>query len=142
MDVAEAMLTVAELEVGAPVIMHSNALVVGQDASGLHADMSAFVMHLVLGQLFCAGHVQPPQLPCDTHAALIEMDDRRSNQLLANLEKTALCVLGKLARGGPNPGRPLKNRYRVSVMGIAVTQMYVRFLVQWTCGLMGRSPSV
>ena len=100
MDVAEAMLTVAELEVGAPVIMHSNALVMGQDASGSHPDMSAFVMHVVLGQLFCAGHVQPPQPLCDTHAALIEMDDRRSNQLLANLGQAPLCVPGKLARGG------------------------------------------
>ena len=100
MDVAEAMLTVAELEVGAPVIMHSNALVMRQDVSGSHADLPAFVMHVVVGQFFCAGHVQPPQPLCDAHAAFIEMDDRRSNQLLANLGKTVLCVPGKLARGG------------------------------------------
>ena len=80
--------------------MHSNALVMRQDVSGSHADMPAFVMHVVVGQFFCAGHVQPPQPLCDTHAALIEMDDRRSNQLLANLGQAPLCVPGKLARGG------------------------------------------
>ena len=99
MDVAEAMLTVAKLEVRAPVIMQSNALVMGQDASGSHADMPAFVMDVVLGQFCCAGHVQPPQPPCDTHAALIEMDDRRSNQLLTNLFQTRLRTAGKLAGG-------------------------------------------
>ena len=99
MDVAEAMLTGAKLEVGAPVIMQSNALVMGQDASGSHPDMAAFVMDVVLGQFGCAGHVQPPQPPCDTHAALIEMDDRRSNQLLTNLFQACLRTAGKLAGG-------------------------------------------
>ena len=100
MDVAEAMLTVGKLEVGAPVIMQSNALVMGQDASGSHPDMPAFVMHVVVGQFLCAGHVQPPQPLCDTHTTLIEMDDRRSNQLLANLGQARLRMAGKLASGG------------------------------------------
>ena len=79
--------------------MQSNALVVGQDASGSHPDMAAFVMDVVLGQFGCAGHVQPPQPPCDTHAALIEMDDRRSNQVLTNLFQACLRTAGKLAGG-------------------------------------------
>ena len=75
--------------------MHSNAL-----GGKMPALSRPSVMHVVLGQFLCAGHMQPPQLPCDTHAALIEMDDRRRNQLLANLGQAPLCVLGKLARGG------------------------------------------
>ena len=100
MDIAEAMLTVGKLEVGAPVIMQSSALVVGQDGSSSHADMPAFGMDVVLGQFCCAGHVQPLQPPCDTHTTLIEMDDRSSNQALTNLFQACLCALGKLAGGG------------------------------------------
>ena len=75
MDVAEAMLKFAELAVGAPVIMHGNALVMGQDVFGSHPDMSASVMHVVVGQFFCAGHVQPRQRALRHASTLcIEMD--------------------------------------------------------------------
>ena len=39
--------------------MQSNALIVGQDASDSHAEMTAFGMDVVMGQFFCAARVQP-----------------------------------------------------------------------------------
>ena len=59
MDVEESVLTASRLEVGSPVVMQSNALVVEQDASASHPEMAAFGMDVIMGQFFCAARVQP-----------------------------------------------------------------------------------
>ena len=59
MDVVESVLTVGRLEAGSPVVMQSNALVVGQDASGSHPAMAASGMDVIMGKFFCAARVQP-----------------------------------------------------------------------------------
>ena len=38
-----------------------------------HTDMPPFVVDVVVGQLRCAGHVQPAQATIDTQATLVEM---------------------------------------------------------------------
>ena len=81
--------------------MDSNALEVGQDACDTHTDMSPFVMDVVVGQFLGAGHVQPRKRP-STRKPLSEMDDRSSEELLANLFQACLRVAGKLAGGGEN----------------------------------------
>ena len=99
MDVAESVLTVGKLEVGSPVVMQSNALVVGQDASDSHAEMAAFGMDVVMGQFFCAGHVQPMQPLYDPQTTLIEMDDRGGDELLADAFQGWVDSLGELTGG-------------------------------------------
>ena len=113
MNVAKAMLTVLKLEVGTSVIVQGNALEVGQDACDSHTDMSPFVVDAVVGQFLGAGHVQPPQATIDTQATLVEMDDRSSDQLLANLFQACLRVAGKLACRGEN-GRLLWIQFGLS----------------------------
>ena len=66
--------------------------IAGQDAAGSHADMPPFVMDMVVGQLGCAGHVQPLQPTLDTQAALIEMDDRGGEELLLDVRPTRLSA--------------------------------------------------
>ena len=84
------------------MVMHSNAREVGQDASTSHSDMPPFGVDVVVGQLLCAGHMQPLQATIDTQATLVEMDDRSSDQLLANLFQACLRAAGKLVGGGEN----------------------------------------
>ena len=109
--IAEAILTFGRLAVGAPVIVESDAIVVGQDAFGSRPDMPAFGMDVVVGQFLCAGRVQPEQPLGDTHTVLIEMDDRRSNQLLVNRGQTSLGATGKSVGGGEY--RRLRRRIHV-----------------------------
>ena len=79
--------------------MKSNPGKAGQDVTGLHTDMSPFLMDMVMGQHGCAGHVQPLQLACDTHPTLIEMDDRGRDELLADVFQSGVSSGDKLTGG-------------------------------------------
>ena len=67
-----------------------------------HTDMSPFIVDVVVGQLRCAGHVQPAQATIDTQATLVEMDDRSSEECWRICSRLVCVWLGKLAGGGEN----------------------------------------
>ena len=79
--------------------MKSNPRKAGQDATGSHTDMSPFVIDMVMGQHGCAGHVQPLQPTCNTQPTLIEMDDRGSDELLADAFPSCVGAGDKLTGG-------------------------------------------
>ena len=99
MGVAERMLAVAKLEVGGPVVMDSNPPIAGQDGS-LHADLTPFGMGMVVGQLGCAGHMQPLQPLLDTQPTLIKIDDRGCADLLLDAHPTRPGLNHELTIGG------------------------------------------
>ena len=104
--------------------------------------MPPFGMGMVVGQLGCAGDMQPLQPPLDTQAALIEMDDRGGEELLLDARPTDLGAGNQLTvvgdddrlRGrlsveiGQQLGRA-RQRYQLIVVQIAGLRFQTRTIL-------------
>ncbi len=90
--------------------MDEPAPAVGQDGEGVRRRSAPLGMHAVEGQPRGAGDVQPMELACDTHPALVHMQHRRLAQLPHQ----------RRLKGGQMPGHPqIVGHDRARAQGLA-----------------------
>jgi hypothetical protein len=100
MCVAERMLTLLKVQVGFSMVVNGIALELGQDLSRLHANLSPLAIYMVMGEMVCAGHVQPVQLAWHPQTALIKLGDISPHDFLLDPFQTGLGLCHPLLVGG------------------------------------------